>query len=87
MRPLTTPQPNVLISDSGEALLSDFGLSFVTGSSDPSLEESQTTDTLRYAAPELIFAGRDAGTTKTDIWALGMTILEVGCLFYLLSAL
>ncbi len=76
-RPLTTLQLNILISDTGEALLSDFGLSFVTGCFDPSLQEDRTVGTLRYMAPELLVEGRGAASMKTDIWALGMTILEV----------
>ncbi len=77
----------MLVSDTGDALLSDFGLSFVMGRSDPMLEEGQTLGTLRYMAPELIVEGRCAASTMTDVWALAMTILEVGHRFWLLSAL
>lgn len=77
----------MLISDTGEALLSDFGLSFVTGKYDPSLDEDQTVGTLRYMAPELMVEGRCAASTKSDIWALGMTVLEVGYVPWQLNAL
>lgn len=49
--------------------------------------EEKTVGTLRYMAPELMVEGRCAASKKSDIWALGMTILEVGHFFWLLSAL
>ncbi len=57
------------------------------GKYDPMVEEDQTVGTLRYMAPELMVGGRCAASRKTDIWALGMTILEVGHLSWLLSTL
>ncbi len=79
MRTLTNPQLNVLISDVGQALLSDFGLAYTMGN--PGLlllsDEEHSGGTLRNMAPELITEGRHTAGKETDIWALGMTLLEV----------
>ncbi|EJD44402.1 kinase-like protein, partial [Auricularia subglabra TFB-10046 SS5] len=77
---------NVLISDSGEALLADFGLStFIE--KDESATGTMTTicnmNTLRFAAPELLAGLEDSPgpprskTPGSDIYAFGMLILEV----------
>lgn len=76
---------NVLISDSGDALLADFGLS-------TSVERSQfnvTTmtgiremNTIRFAAPELLQGSDDptvrprSKTVESDVYAFGMLILQ-----------
>ncbi|KAG8684980.1 hypothetical protein FRC11_011326, partial [Ceratobasidium sp. 423] len=69
---------NILISSGGIAVVADFGGSRLENRS---LEFTQSTSksgpcyTLRWAAPELL--DTDATTNnKTDIYALGMTILE-----------
>lgn len=77
---------NVLISDHGDALLADFGLSTLVDK----LEGDTTTGsvirwqgTLRFSAPELLgsLSDDDRGrmrskTTRTDIYALGMLVLQ-----------
>lgn len=76
---------NVLVSDSGDALLSDVGLS--TFIEKP--QSSMTTGTvlrglctLRYAAPEILQDTADDGlrlrskTCQSDVYAFGMLILE-----------
>ncbi|QRW22047.1 Vegetative incompatibility protein HET-E-1 [Rhizoctonia solani] len=68
---------NVLISSDGLAKLADFGLSTI---SETSLGFSDTSNSrigsTRWAAPELLFD--DAQRSKeSDIYALGMTMLEV----------
>ncbi|KAG8753999.1 hypothetical protein FRC11_006917, partial [Ceratobasidium sp. 423] len=68
---------NVLVSSDGTAKLTDFGLSTMSQSS---LAFSATSGTfsgsLRWAAPELIFD--EAHKSKqSDIYALGMTMLEI----------
>ncbi|EJD37052.1 kinase-like protein, partial [Auricularia subglabra TFB-10046 SS5] len=77
---------NILVSDYGEALLADFGLSTF-------LEKSQATlatmtgirqlYTARFAAPELLAGGVDPSakpqskTCESDVYAFGMLVLEV----------
>ncbi|EJD49187.1 kinase-like protein [Auricularia subglabra TFB-10046 SS5] len=71
---------NVLISDFGDALLADFGLSTF-------LEKNQTTETgiramntIQFAAPELLSSEDDKFLSKTcesDIYGFGMLVLEV----------
>lgn len=73
-------QRNILISDNGEPLLSDFGLtSFVE------MEDREVSETLAQAgsllwmSPELLqshYPGRSV-TKYSDIWAFSMTIIEV----------
>ncbi|QRW03567.1 Tyrosine kinase catalytic domain protein [Ceratobasidium sp. AG-Ba] len=69
---------NVLVSEHGSALLTDFGeaeliypgttLSFTRPSSPGGI-------TLRWAAPELLQGEQDHPSTSADVYALGMTIL------------
>ncbi|KAF8600537.1 kinase-like protein [Ceratobasidium sp. AG-I] len=67
---------NVLISQDGCVKLTDFGLSIMH---DETLQFS-TTDayggTLRWMAPELMDSKKPRSGT-TDVWALGMTMLEI----------
>ncbi|KAH7338687.1 kinase-like domain-containing protein [Rhizoctonia solani] len=67
---------NVLVSTDGVAKLTDFGLSTMPESS---LEFSATTasqaGSIRWAAPELL-ADESAKSKGSDVYSLGMTILE-----------
>ncbi|KAF8603733.1 kinase-like protein [Ceratobasidium sp. AG-I] len=75
---------NILVSQGGVAKLSDFDHSIL---SNATLAFSATTNvgggTLRWMAPELLASTEDENmlpavrTTKTDVYALGMTMLEV----------
>ncbi|KAF8594402.1 WD40 repeat-like protein [Ceratobasidium sp. AG-I] len=75
---------NILVSATGTAKISDFDYSIL---SESTLRFSETTKTgggtLRWMAPELALHGEDdesppvSRNTKTDIYALGMTILEI----------
>ncbi|KAG6331709.1 hypothetical protein ID866_7382 [Astraeus odoratus] len=67
---------NVLISDQGEALLTDFGLSFLTNSSFTISISPQRGGTLHWCAPET-FDDDFNPSAKADIWAFGMTALEL----------
>ncbi|ETV92935.1 TKL protein kinase [Aphanomyces invadans] len=63
---------NVLLSDSWEAKLSDFGISRVT-----SLEETMTSNigTVAWIAPEVLSGGRY--TEKADIYSFGVLLSEL----------
>ncbi|KAG8720610.1 hypothetical protein FRC09_009274 [Ceratobasidium sp. 395] len=74
---------NILVSDEGTAQISDFGNSIL---SDHSLVFTATTSrgggTSRWMAPELLLEEDDEGgipdrSMPADVYALGMTILEV----------
>jgi len=68
-------QVNVLISDNGEALLTDFGYSVAVDSSFSMSMSSQGggKGTLRWMAPEIL-DGSDA-SAEADVWSFGMTAL------------
>ncbi|EJD49207.1 kinase-like protein, partial [Auricularia subglabra TFB-10046 SS5] len=77
---------NVLVSDLGNALLADFGLStFVKKSESVAVTMTAIRDmnTVRFAAPELLLpmdigsARPRSKTRESDVYALGMLILEV----------
>ncbi|KXN81654.1 Ribosomal protein S6 kinase alpha-5 [Leucoagaricus sp. SymC.cos] len=63
---------NVLISDEGQCLITDFGASHITTATTASGSLSVTT--LRFSAPEMIL-GNKKPSKEFDIWS-------VGCLFY-----
>ncbi|EJD39873.1 kinase-like protein [Auricularia subglabra TFB-10046 SS5] len=77
---------NVLVSDYGEALLADFGLSTFMEKSQGVLATMtgiRQLHTARFAAPELLVSGADPSakpqskTSESDVYAFGMLILEV----------
>ncbi|KIJ52447.1 hypothetical protein M422DRAFT_156722 [Sphaerobolus stellatus SS14] len=65
---------NILISDKGVPHLSDFGLSRILRESFGLTTSSEAGGALRWMAPELF---HEKVTTASDVWAYGMTILEV----------
>ncbi|KAI5988617.1 kinase-like protein, partial [Pisolithus albus] len=67
---------NVLISPEGRALLSDFGLSTLVVSSFSMSMSRPTGGSVRWMAPEVISSFTNAGA-KGDVWAFGMTALEL----------
>ncbi|EIN09325.1 kinase-like protein [Punctularia strigosozonata HHB-11173 SS5] len=82
---------NILIAEDKRALITDFGLSFITVNSvlNPSEE---TGGAVRWMAPELLLwngqtDGNDGGPTstlETDVWSFGCLCLEAGDALYLL---
>ncbi|KAG6330439.1 hypothetical protein ID866_8650 [Astraeus odoratus] len=69
---------NVLISDDGHALLTDFGLAYshVLDSSDV-IHGFNGGGTLRWMAPEFFDVEACYATAQGDVWAFGMTMLEL----------
>ncbi|KLO15208.1 kinase-like protein [Schizopora paradoxa] len=68
---------NILVNDSFEAVLSDFGLSRIDSTLLSVSTSSIEHGCLRWQAPELVFADMPRPCTATDIYALGMTGLEL----------
>ncbi|KAJ7590381.1 kinase-like domain-containing protein [Mycena floridula] len=74
---------NVLITDGGRAVVTDFGLSQILEESTGSTSSSQAlAGAARWLAPELFMNCTLEGTRNlrsfaTDIWALGCTVYEV----------
>jgi serine/threonine protein kinase len=72
---------NILINEAGQACLCDFGL--ITFSERQTMSSTQSNGlggSLRWKAPEIIYAENDSKLRKTcasDVYAFGMTILEV----------
>ena len=91
-------QANILINSNGRACLADFGLAVMM--EETSIAEGPNTykagGTIRWMAPEILDpdrygyvgrARRRLPSKSTDIYALGMTILEVRLASLLLSRL
>jgi len=71
--------PNVLVDESGNARITDFGLTTIARnphSNRTTLDEDRDRYTTRWCAPELLFSGQ-AVSEKSDIFSFGMIIIEV----------
>ncbi|KAL4068485.1 kinase-like domain-containing protein [Scleroderma yunnanense] len=68
---------NVLISAQGRALLTDFGHSHLTNSSFSMTVNPPCGGSLNWLAPENVESDQYAITLPGDIWAFGMTALEL----------
>ncbi|KAI6039008.1 kinase-like domain-containing protein, partial [Pisolithus marmoratus] len=66
---------NVLVSSDHRALLSDFGLSTLNVPSFNVTVDAVRGGSFHWMAPELL--DDHAASTETDVWAFGMTILEL----------
>ena len=89
-------QANILVDSKYRARLADFGLAMITDEPAGRTTNSggEMKGTTRWMAPELMdpeefgFAGellKRLPSTSTDIYAIGMTILEVSASLYLLE--
>ncbi|TEB35454.1 kinase-like protein [Coprinellus micaceus] len=69
---------NIMINDEGIPRLSDFGLSQIINdvAGTPFTQSSIVADSFRYFAPE-VCTGSGVMSTMADIYALGMTVLEI----------
>ncbi|KAG8900416.1 hypothetical protein FRB99_006054 [Tulasnella sp. 403] len=68
---------NVLIDDTGEAMLSDFGLSKFLGDGPSGLSTSRTGEgAMRWRAPELLDEEPEL-TTLSDMYSFGWLVLEI----------
>ncbi|EUC58992.1 tyrosine kinase family catalytic domain protein [Rhizoctonia solani AG-3 Rhs1AP] len=70
---------NVLVSSVGVAKISDFDFSVMSEVGSLVFTESSNTraGSVRWAAPEILFSETPKRTTQSDVYALGMTMLEV----------
>ncbi|CAE6538134.1 unnamed protein product [Rhizoctonia solani] len=68
---------NIIISDNGRAQLGDFGSSILLNYSSLSFTQTGFKGTQRFMAPELLDQSSDKHTIKSDIYALGMTLLQI----------
>ncbi len=66
-----------MISNKGDAILVDFGVSACFENEDDSV--SRTQGTIRYFAPEIVRTGakKEIHAKRTDIWALGVTFFNM----------
>ena len=67
---------NVLIDDSLNYSITDFGISAKSGGSGSSFEDEERSGTLAYMAPERYHEGSEP-STASDIWAFGATLYEI----------
>lgn len=69
---------NVVISDEGHALLTDFGLSYLVNSSFSMTVPKQCGGSLNWMPPEFLDTEENMETTLAgDVWSFGMTALEL----------
>lgn len=71
-------QENVLISDEGRALITDFRpyhINVAAAEGDPA--GHYVTSTLRFTAPELVENNQMLPTTKSDVWSIGCLVYQV----------
>ena len=71
---LTPGQPNILVDNSGNARIADFGLATVTQNQD-SVRNTSCQHTPRWTAPEVSRGG--AYTKEADIFSFAMVMIEV----------
>src|SRR5262249_28810294 len=65
---------NLLLDDSGNVWVTDFGLAKVTSDRDQLTHTGDATGTVRYMAPER-FSGQ--GDLRSDVYSLGLTLYEL----------
>ncbi|KAG8732057.1 hypothetical protein FRC11_000870, partial [Ceratobasidium sp. 423] len=70
-------QDNIMISDDAHVQLGDFGSAILLNHFPLTFTQTGFKGTLRFIAPELLDARSDKHTVKSDIYALGMTILQI----------
>ncbi|KAG8897712.1 hypothetical protein FRB99_007976, partial [Tulasnella sp. 403] len=73
---------NILVSEGGDAFISDFGLARLEQVSESSTNSSVMQGACRWMAPELItpelvYRSTPTPTTQTDTWSFGMVALEL----------
>jgi serine/threonine protein kinase len=71
------PQQNVLISDEGRGLITDFRPYHVNMAAADETTGSFVTSTLRFTAPELVKNYQMLPTTESDVWSIGCLVYEV----------
>jgi serine/threonine protein kinase len=73
---LTPREPNILVNNSGHALITDFGFATVARNLDSILSAPpQRGHTKRWAAPEILDEGPNS--KEADIFAFAMVMIEV----------
>lgn len=72
---ISSLQPNVLISDDGHALLTDFGFSHLANASFSLAVEQRPGGTPNWMPPEYLEADQCVMTAAGDVWSFGMTAL------------
>ncbi|KAF7981799.1 hypothetical protein HWV62_31899 [Athelia sp. TMB] len=68
---------NIVVAPNGRPLITDTGLARVIQAQEGIFPWALPSDSLRWRAPETFSSEDDANTTGSDVWSLGMTILEV----------
>ncbi|GJE91740.1 kinase-like protein [Phanerochaete sordida] len=68
---------NILISDDGHALVTDFGLSRIVPEAEEELNIGEWARHNRWKAPELLSSDVSPPTVASDVWEFAITVLEV----------
>jgi serine/threonine protein kinase len=71
---LDIKQSNLLLDDTGNVWVTDFGLAKASGDSENLTQTGDIVGTLRYIAPERF---NDRGDLRSDVYSLGLTLYEL----------
>ena len=74
---LTRVQQNILIDDSGNARIADFGFAVITRNLDSVQSAPSQHSTPRWTAPEVLHEG--PYSKEADIFSFAMVMIEVRC--------
>ena len=76
---LTRVQQNILLDDTGNAQIVDYGLTPITQSPDPTRSSSRDQGyAVRWTAPEIL-AGTGTYSKEADMFSFAMVMIEVLC--------
>lgn len=79
---VSTPiQPNILVSATGEARITDFGLATITrDQSSPTSTTNNDRHIPQWPAPEILWTGSPT-TRESDVFSFGMVTFQVGPIY------
>jgi serine/threonine protein kinase len=73
-------QGNVLVAETGRAVVADFGVSFIGMTNVGTTTSADFAGSVNWMAPELLTVDRPEPTKESDMWSFGCTCYEVSCI-------
>lgn len=70
---------NILCTDTGHAVIADFGISYVVSTTVGCVRPTNAQGTDNYMAPEQMFGGEEGGEVcfKSDVWAFACSVIHM----------